>query len=149
MGFWSMSREPEILVLGGLVVVLLVVVVVLWFRRAGSAAASEEGLRARLHDDLVAWVLEGRRLFTTWQERVEGLNQLKSRLGALAEEADRLRIEVSHVEEMRAQIVHLADENTRLTNENQRCGKEHAEYRDLLTRIASLAHEATAKPSGS
>lgn len=144
-----MSRQPEILVLGGLVVVLLVVVLVLWSRRAGSAAASEEALRARLHDDLTAWVLEGRRLFTTWQERVEGLNELKSRLGGLAEEADRLRIEVSHVQEMRAQIVQLTDENTRLTDENQRCGKEHAEYRDLLARIASLAHEATAKPADS
>jgi regulator of replication initiation timing len=144
-----MSQDPVVPVLGGLVAVLLVAVLVLWFRRAGSAAVSEEALRPRLHDDLATWVLEGRRLFTTWQERIEGLNELKSRLGGLAEEADRLRIEVSHVQEMRAQIVQLSDQNGRLTDENQRCRTEHAEYRDLLARIATLAQEATAKqPSG-
>ena len=137
-----MSRDPVILLLGGVVAVLLVLVVVLWSRRSHGGEGSEEALRARLHDDLTAWVLEGRRLFSTWQERLEGLNELKSRLGGLAEEADRLRIEVSHVEEMRAQIV-------RLTDENERCGREHAEYRDLLGRIASLAQEATARSSDS
>ncbi len=150
-----MSRQPEVLVLvlGALVVLLLVVVLVLWFRRGGRVAESEEALRAHLQDDLAAWVLEGRRLFTTWEERLEGLAELKSRLGGLAEEADRLRIEVSHVQEMRAQIAQLntdharlAEDHARLAEEHQRCEREHAEYRELLARIASLAHEATAKP---
>ena len=74
--------------------VLLVIVVVLWSGRARSAAASEEALRGRLHDDLTVWVLEGRRLFTTWQERIKALNELKSRLGGMAEEAQRAEIEV-------------------------------------------------------
>ena len=134
-----MSQEPVILLLGALVVVLLVLVAVLWSRRARPAATSEEALRGRLHEDMTAWVLEGRRLFTTWQERIEGLGELKSRLGALAEEGDRLRIEVSHVEEMRAQIV-------RLTDENERCGKERADLLDLLGRIASLAQAAAGRP---
>ena len=142
MRFEPMSHEPVILVLGVLAAVLLVLVVVLWSRRAPSAATSEEALRAHLHDDLTGWVLEGRRLFTTWQERIEGLNELKSRLGAKAEEVDRLRIEVSHVEEMRAQIV-------RLTEENERCVKEGADLHDLLARIASLAQAAAGRPSRS
>jgi hypothetical protein len=137
-----MSQESVILVLGALVVVLLVSVVVLWSRRVQSAAVSEEALRARLHEDLTAWVLEGRRLFTTWQERIEGVNELKSRLGGMAEEANRLRVEVSHVEEMRAQIVHLTDEN-------ERCGKERADLQDLVARIASLAQEAGARSARS
>jgi len=142
MPFGSMSQESVILVLAAVVVVLLVIVVVLWSGRARSAAASEEALRGRLHDDLTVWVLEGRRLFTTWQERIEALNELKSRLGGMAEEADRLRIEVSHMEGMRAQIVQL-------TAENERCQKERADLHDLLGRIASLAQAAAGRPSGS
>ncbi len=130
-----MSQEHVIVILGVAVVVLLVGVIVLWSRRAQSAATSEEALRARMHEDMTGWVLEGRRLFTTWQERIEGLNELKSRLGSMADEANRLRIEVSHVEEMRAQIV-------RLTDENERCAKERADPLELLARIASLAQQA-------
>lgn len=130
-----MSQEHVIVILGVAVVVLLVGVIVLWSRRAQSAATSEEALRARMHEDMTGWVLEGRRLFTTWQERIEGLNELKSRLGSMADEANRLRIEVSHVEEMRAQIV-------RLTDENERCAKERADLLELLARIASLAQQA-------
>jgi regulator of replication initiation timing len=131
----AMSQEHVIVILGVVVIVLLVVVAVLWSRRGQSATTPEEALRARLHEDMTGWVLEGRRLFTTWQERIEGLNELKSRLGSMAEEANRLRIEVSHVEEMRAQIV-------RLTDENERCAKERADLHELLGRIASLAQEA-------
>ena len=137
-----MSQEPLILVLGALLVVLLIVVVVLWSRRAGTSTMPEEALRGRLHDDLTGWVLEGRRLFTTWQERIEGVNELKSRLGAMAEEANRLRVEVSHVEEMRAQIVQL-------TEENERARKERADLLDLLARIASLAQAAAGRPARS
>ena len=135
-----MSQEPVVLVLGALVVVLLVIVVVLWSRRAHNPTSPEEALRGRLHEDMTGWVLEGRRLFTTWQERIEALNELKSRLGSMADEANRLRVEVSHVEEMRAQIV-------RLTDEHERCGKERADLLDLLGRIASLAQAAAGRPS--
>ncbi|HZP35721.1 MAG TPA: hypothetical protein VFE48_04405 [Methylomirabilota bacterium] len=153
-----MSRQPDVLVLvlGALVVLLLVVVLVLWLRRGRRADESGEALRAHLQDNLAAWVLEGRRLFTTWEERLEGLAELKSRLGGLAEEADRLRIEVSHVQEMRAQIAQLTndharleEEHARLAEEHRRCEQEHAEYRELLARIATLAHEATARVADS
>ena len=40
---------------------------------------------------IARWVEEGRQLFNLWQERVERVNELQSRLAAMAEEIGRLQ----------------------------------------------------------
>ena len=61
--------------------------------------------------DIAPWVLEGRQLFTQWQERIERLDEMKSRVAGMAEEIERLRrAEAGHVAEMRAQISRLGEE---------------------------------------
>jgi chromosome segregation ATPase len=81
------------------------------------------------------WILEGRRLFSLWEERVEQLDQLKSRLAAMAQEIEQLRAEVGHIDAMRAQIVRLVEES-----ERRRMERDH--LREVLDRIANLAQEA-------
>jgi regulator of replication initiation timing len=138
-----MTREPEILLLSGLVIVLLVVIVlavVFWPRGRSGATTGEPAPRATVNQDIAPWVMEVRQLFTLWQERIERLDELKSRLAGMAEEIDRLRAEIGHIDEMRAQI-------TRLGEESERCRVQQDHLREVLARIASLAQEAAAKPS--
>ncbi|MGH7400882.1 MAG: hypothetical protein ACREKQ_00535 [Candidatus Rokuibacteriota bacterium] len=128
----------------GLIILLIVIIlgVVLWTRgrRRGLQSEPHPLLTAEHPQDIVPWVLEGRRLFDLWQERIERLDELKSRLSGMAQEIEQLRAEIGHIDEMRAQI-------TRLGEENERCRVERDHLREVLTRIASLAHEAAAKPS--
>jgi hypothetical protein len=112
-----MTLSPEISVLGGFLVLLIVLaVVVSWSLRRGRpvAAANPEGIGP--------WVVEGRRLFTHWQERIEQLDELKSRLSGMA------------------QIARLLEESERYRDERDRC-------REALGRIGRLAHEAAALES--
>jgi regulator of replication initiation timing len=58
----------------------------------------------------------------------------------MAQEIEQLRAEIGHMDEMRAQI-------TRLVEDSERCRVERDHLSEVLARIASLAHEAVAKPS--
>lgn len=138
-----MTQEPGSVLLGGLVIILLVVIVlavVFWPRGRRGATTGESDRPVTVNQDVAPWVMEGRQLFTLWQERIERLDELKSRLAGMAEEIDRLRAEIGHIDEMRAQI-------TRLGEEGERCRVEQDHLREVLARIASLAQEAAAKPS--
>jgi regulator of replication initiation timing len=138
-----MTPEPGILLLSGLVIVLLVVIVlavVFSPRGRRGATTGELDPPATVKQGIAPWVMEGRQLFTLWQERIERLDELKSRLAGMAEEIDRLRAEIGHIDEMRAQI-------TRLGKESERCRVEQDHLREVLGRIARLAQEAAAKPS--
>ena len=139
-----MTPNREALLVGGLIILLIVVIlfaVVYTRRRSRGATGEDQSLVAagRL-EDVAPWVLEGQRLFSLWQERIERLNELKSRLSGMAQEIEQLRAEIGHIDEMRAQI-------TRLSDESERCRVERDHLREVLARIASLAHEASAKPS--
>lgn len=138
-----MTQEPGILLLSGLVIVLLVVIVlavVFWPRGRRDATTGGPDPPATLNQGIAPWVMEGRQLFTLWQERIERLDELKSRLAGMAEEIDRLRAEIGNIDEMRAQI-------TRLGEESERCRVQQDHLREVLARIAGLAQEAAAKPS--
>lgn len=131
----TMTLSPEISVLGGFLVLLIVLaVVVSWSLRRGRpmAAANPEGIGP--------WVVEGRRLFTHWQERIEQLDELKSRLSGMAQEIEQLRAELGQIDEMRAQIARLVEESERYRDERDR-------FREALGRIGRLAHEAAALES--
>jgi regulator of replication initiation timing len=141
-----MKLGPETSVLGGLVILLIVVVVfmLLWVRRLSLGPTGETGSlgAARRPEDIAPWVLEGQQLFNLWQERIERLEELKSRLSGMAQEIEQLRAEIGHIDEMRAQI-------TRLVEEGERCRVEQERLRTVLVRIAGIAHEAAAEPTSS
>jgi hypothetical protein len=138
----SMTLDRETLVLGGLIVLLVAVILFAAFctrRRSGGATRGAETLGGTgAPEDIAPWVLEGRRLFDLWQERIERLNELKGRLSGMAQEIEQLRTEIGHIDAMRAQI-------TRLSEENERYRVELDHLREALARIASLAHEASAR----
>jgi type II secretory pathway component PulM len=140
-----MTPNREILLLGGLIILLIVVILFVVFytrrRSRGVTGEAESLVAAGWVEDVAPWVLEGQRLFNLWQERIERLNDLKSRLSGMAQEIEQLRAEIGHIDEMRAQI-------TRLSDEGERCRVERDHLREVLARIASLADEASAKPSG-
>ena len=139
-----MKVGPETFLLGGLVILLIVAVVftVLCARRRSLGPTGEAGslVGARRPEDIVPWVLEGQQLFNLWQERIERLEELKSRLSGMAQEIEQLRAEIGHIDEMRAQI-------TRLGEEGERYRVERDHLRAMLVRIAGIAHEATAEPT--
>ena len=138
----TMTLDREILLLGGLIMLLIVVILfAMWHtRRRSREAVGETESLAGPPEDIAPWVLEGRRLFNLWQERIERLNELQGRLSGMAQEIEQLRAEIGQIDEMRAQI-------TRLGDECERCRVERDHLREVLARIASLAHEASAKPS--
>ena len=139
-----MKLGPETSLLGGLVILLIVVVVflLLWVRRLsfGPTGGAVSLGAARRPEDIAPWVLEGQQLFTLWQERIERLEELKSRLSGMAQEIEQLRAEIGHIDEMRAQI-------TRLVEQGEHCRVEQERLRAVLVRIADIAHEATAEPT--
>jgi len=140
-----MTLDRDILLLGGLMGLLIVVILfAMWHTRRrsiGAVGEAEPLVAAATPEDIAPWVLEGRRLFNLWQERIEHLNDLKSRLSGMAQEIEQLRTEVGHIDEMRAQI-------SRLSDESERCRVERDHLLEVLARIASLAHEASARPTG-
>lgn len=138
-----MTRDPETVLLAGLIILLIVIILAVVFLRRGRRGPKAEPGRLTATEppqDIVPWVLEGRRLFDLWQERIERLDELKSRLSGMAQEIEQLRAEIGHIDEMRAQI-------TRLGEESERCRVERDRLREVLARIASLAHEAAARPA--
>ena len=137
-----MKLGLETSLLGGLVILLVVVVIFLLLRvRRLSLGPTGEAASlgaARRPEDIAPWVMEGQQLFNLWQERIERLEELKSRLSAMAQEIEQLRAEIGHIDEMRAQI-------TRLVEEGERCRVERDHLRTVLGRIAGIAHEAAAE----
>lgn len=138
-----MKLGPETSLLGGLVILLIVIVLFmgLWGRRRSREPISEVAPPVSAHrtEDIAPWVLEGQLLFNLWQERIERLEELKSRLSGMAQEIDQLRAEIRHIDEMRAQIARLVEEG-----ERYRVERDH--LREVLVRIADIAQEAAAEP---
>ena len=79
-----MTLNRETLLLGGLVILLIVVILFVVFgtrRRSRGATGEAESLAVAggRPEDIAPWVLEGRRLFDLWQQRIERLDELKTR----------------------------------------------------------------------
>jgi len=85
---------------------------------------------------IARWVEEGRQLFNLWQERVERVNELQSRLAAMAEELGRLQTQLGHMGELRA-------ENLRLNQETETLVLERDHLRAVLARIGELVQRAS------
>ncbi len=78
-------------------------------------------------------------VFATWGRRtragedwlIRDLDELHSRLEAMAQEIARLDAQISHLESVHAEVLHLLEENERLQQERQ-------ELLDTFARIAEL-----------
>jgi uncharacterized protein HemX len=95
----------------------------------GRERQSAEGRMAPENAHAVAlarWIEEGRQLFNLWQERVERLTELQSRLEATAQEIDQLR----------AQVIYLSQEGEAVLLE-----QDH--LRSVLARIGELIQRAS------
>jgi hypothetical protein len=100
-----MTLSPETVLLSGLIILLIVVgIVVFWSLRRSHGPGSTAGPPP----DIAPWVLEGRRLFSLWEERVEQLDELKSRLSG--EEAEQRRRERDQLREILGRIASLAQD---------------------------------------
>jgi regulator of replication initiation timing len=83
------------------------------------------------------WVEEGRHLLNHWQERIERLDELQSRLAEMAQEIGQLKAQVSRMDAVQA-------ENIRLAQENEALLLERDQVRAVLTRIGELIQQASA-----
>jgi uncharacterized small protein (DUF1192 family) len=151
-----MAPDPAIAVLGVLAVLILAgivgIVVVARARRRRREQMEQIAEERRLADeshftvpgsshDVARWVTEGQQLFTTWQERVERLEELHSRMAAMGAELARLRAEVGQLDELGDRLARLGREVDRLRAE--RDGLYEALLR--VQEIAGGAIGATAK----
>jgi TolA-binding protein len=89
--------------------------------------------RAADQAGIARWVEEGRHLLNDWQERIERLEELQSRLAAMAQEIGQLKAQVGQMEAVQA-------ENLRLLQE-----RDHVQA--VLARIGELIQQATAARS--
>jgi uncharacterized protein HemX len=81
---------------------------------------------------MARWIEEGRQLFSLWQQRVERLDELQSRLAATALEIDQLR----------AQVIYLSQEGEAIWLERD-------QLRSVLARIGELIQRASEVRPGS
>jgi len=132
------------------VVAVVLVIVIL----AGVALATRRRRRDGEHESVVLapppeslgqvaiapWVEEGRQLFTIWQERIERLGELQSRLAAMAQEIEQLRTQAGA---QAARIDELRAENLRLGQEGEALLMERDQLRAVIARIGELVRQAT------
>ena len=85
---------------------------------------------------IARWVEEGKQLFSLWQERVAQVTELRSRLDAMAQEIDQLRVQVGQIDGLRAECLRLSQAEEALLLE-----RDH--LRSVLDRISELAQRAT------
>ena len=128
-----------------LVVLLLGMVLAARARRRARQRETEQTTSASADEVAIArWVEEGRHLLNGWQERIERLDELQSRLAAMAQEIGQLTAQVSRMDAVQA-------ENLRLTRENEALLLERDQVRAVLARIGDLiqqASEARPRPAG-
>lgn len=122
-----------------LIVVLVGAVVAARARRRRERQREAERQKAPEGPHEVAirpWVEEGRRLLNHWQERIERLDELQSRLAAMAQEIGQLKAQVGRMEAVQAENVHLAQEKEALLQERD-------QVRAVLARIGELIQQAS------
>jgi len=82
------------------------------------------------------WIEEGKQLFNLWQERVGQVTELQSRLEAMAQEIDQLRVQVGQIDGLRAECL-------RLSRAEEALLLERDQLRSVLGRISELAQRAS------
>lgn len=82
------------------------------------------------------WVEEGKQLFSLWQERVAQVTELRSRLEAMAQEIDHLRVQVGQIDGLRAECLRLSQAEEALLLERD-------QLRSVLGRIGELAQRGS------
>ena len=85
---------------------------------------------------IARWVEEGKQLFSLWQERVAQVTELRSRLDAMAQEIDQLRVQVGQIDGLRAECLRLSQAEEALLLERD-------QLRSVLGRIGELAQRAS------
>ncbi|HSL47708.1 MAG TPA: hypothetical protein VK878_01485 [Candidatus Deferrimicrobiaceae bacterium] len=134
------SDPAAILFVAGIVILIAVLlgVVVTGRARRRRERREQERMAPEKADEvaIARWVEEGRQLFNLWQERVERVNELQSRLAAMAEEIGRLQAQLGHMGELRA-------ENLRLNQEAEALLLERDQLRTVLARIGELIQRAS------
>ena len=94
---------------------------------------------------IAPWVEEGRQLFTLWQERIERLGELQSRLAAMGQEIEQLKTQAGA---QAARFDELRAENLRLAQQGEALSMERDQLRTVLARIGELVRQATEPRSG-
>ena len=134
----SLASDPTVVLvaaLAALVIVVLGIGVAVRARRRRMRLAEEDRVTTAGELDVAHWIAEGRQLFTLWQERIEHLDDLRSKLAAMAQELGKLRAEVGGIDELRSQFGRLGEETERLRAERDA-------LRQSLARIAELTRAA-------
>lgn len=117
-----------------LIVVLLGAGITRWARWRPPQQAPEPPAPEKPDDAAFArWVAEGRQLFTLWQERVDRVNELQSRLAAITQEVGRLQMQLGHMDA----------HNLRLNQQAEALRLERDELRTVLARIGELIERAS------
>lgn len=120
-----------------LVVVLLGMVLEARARRRARQRETDQTTPASADEVAIArWVEEGRHLLNGWQERIERLDELQSRLAAMAQEIGQLTVQVSRMDAVEA-------ENVRLAQEKEALLLERDQVRAVLARIGELIQQAS------
>jgi hypothetical protein len=128
-----------------LVIVILAGVVLATRRRRRRNGEYESVALARAPESpgqvaIAPWVEEGRHLFTLWQERIERLGELQSRLAAMGQEIEQLKTQAGA---QAARIDELRAENLRLGQEGEALLMERDQLRAVIARIGELVRQAT------
>lgn len=145
----AIASDPAAVLFAVAVALLILVLLAALFaaraRRRERQRERERLARERVDEVPVGrWVEEGRRLLNHWQERIERLDELQSRLAAMAQEVGQLKAQVSRMDELRA-------ENLRLSQETEALSLERDQLRGVLARIGELiqrASETRPRPAG-
>jgi uncharacterized protein HemX len=127
-----LDRSTVLLAVLAAVLIAIVLGVVLATRahRRRQQMAEERRMTPEPALDVARWIEEGRQLFNAWQERIERLTDLQSRL-EMAHEIGELRAKVARIDELRGEV-------TRLGQETERLRAERDDLRESLGRVAEI-----------
>jgi DNA repair ATPase RecN len=129
-----------ILLAAAVLLIVAIVVVRLAIRRRARPLETDRVTSARLDEFALAHLVEdSRRFLNLWQERVERLGELHSRLTTMTQEIDQLRAQVTQLDELRG-------ENLRLGEEVGALVLERDDLRLVLGRIGELLQRASVGP---
>jgi hypothetical protein len=129
-----------VLLAAAVLLIVAIVVVRLAIRRRARPLEPDRVTSAPLDEFALAHLVEdSRRFLNLWQERVERLGELHSRLTTMTQEIDQLRAQVTQLDELRG-------ENLRLGEEVGALVLERDDLRLVLNRIGELLQRASEGP---
>jgi TolA-binding protein len=148
MNSWMavIGSDPAAILFGVAVVILVVALLGMAISRRARGRPEQQGEqhpRAPEKEEIAIgrWVEEGQQLFHRWPERIERLNELQGHLAAMAQEIERLKAQLKHIDELHA-------ENLRLSQANETLVLDRDELRTVVARIGELIQRASEAPPG-